>query len=137
LVTCNLRHGHRYRTLARSLETGCSTSRAPRTVRDGLGTLVDFAFRPTTYLFGSAALADVVPLFASGAGVWDHLIYQTMQGAGTGFVERESKAAELAVLRHSSIDLYAALRSAYTQDREAAIWHRREHHHASGSSRVP
>ena len=108
----------------------------PTTVRDGLGTLVDFAFRPTTYLFGSAALADVVPLFASGAGVWDHLIYQTMQGAGTGFVERESKAAELAVLRHSSIDLYAALRSAYTQDREAAIWHRREHHHASGSSRV-
>ena len=54
----------------------------------------------------------------------------------TGFVERESKAAELAVLRHSSIDLYAALRSAYTQDREAAIWHRREHHHASGNSRV-
>jgi phospholipid-binding lipoprotein MlaA len=81
----------------------------PTTLRDGFGTLVDFAFRPTTYLFGAAALVEVI----------------SIQGAATGFVEREKNEEHLVALRDSSIDFYAALRSAYTQEREAAIRQRR------------
>jgi phospholipid-binding lipoprotein MlaA len=77
----------------------------PTTLRDGFGTLVDFAFRPTTYLFGEGALVEVI----------------SIQGAATGFVEREKNVEDLVALRDSSIDFYAALHSAYTQTREAAI----------------
>ena len=81
----------------------------PTTLRDGFGTLVDFAFRPTTYLFGGAAVVEVI----------------SIQGAATGFVEREKNADDLVALRDSSIDFYAALRSAYTQARDGEIRQRR------------
>jgi phospholipid-binding lipoprotein MlaA len=99
----------------------------PTTVRDGVGVLVDFAFRPTTYLFGSVAFADFVP---GAAGLGDQLLYGTIQGGGTGFVAREQAAEQLRALEESSVDFYATLRSAYSQTRHAAIWSRREHHRA-------
>ena len=101
----------------------------PTTVRDGLGTIVDFAFRPTTYLLGSVALAQIFPI-PGAPGLGDQFIYQTIQGGGTGFVVREENAAQLDALRSSSIDFYATLRNAYAQNREAAIWTDREAHHA-------
>jgi ABC-type transporter lipoprotein component MlaA len=66
----------------------------PTTARDGFGVIVDFAFRPTTYLFGSAALAELTGL-PGAAGISDQLIYGTIQGGGTGLVAREQHAQQL------------------------------------------
>jgi phospholipid-binding lipoprotein MlaA len=100
----------------------------PTTLRDGFGVLVDFAFRPTTYLLGSAVLAGVFPGVPGVAGIQDQFIYGTIQGGGTGFVAREEHAQQLRALEESSVDFYATMRSAYYQSRQAAIWDRREHH---------
>lgn len=95
----------------------------PTTVRDGLGTIVDFVFRPTTYFFGSTLLGGL-----PGAG--DQVFYTSIQGGGTGLVTRAAAQPELEALRESSMDFYATLRSAYYQARLARIWDGREHHKA-------
>jgi phospholipid-binding lipoprotein MlaA len=92
----------------------------PTTARDGFGVIVDLAFRPTTYLFGSVVFAELIPIFPGAPGLQDQFLYQTIQGGGTGFVVREESAAQIDALRSSSIDFYATLRSAYTQSREAS-----------------
>lgn len=84
----------------------------PSTVRDGVGLAVDVAFRPSTF---------VVPLA-------DQLVFTTIQGGGFGLTVREEYYDQLKILKESSIDYYSALRSAYTQTREAEIWDRRQHH---------
>jgi phospholipid-binding lipoprotein MlaA len=73
----------------------------PSTVRDGTGDLVDRAFDPLTYVFGMGNLLWI--------------------GGSSGFVTREANAKALAALRESSVDYYAAMRSAYTQNRESRI----------------
>jgi len=78
----------------------------PTTLRDGTGDLVDRAFDPLTYLFGMGNLLLI--------------------GGSSGFVTREENAKALAALRSSSVDYYAALRSAYTQNRESRIAQIRE-----------
>ena len=105
----------------------------PTTVRDGLGTIVDFAFRPTTYLFGSAALAELTGL-PGAAGIGDQLLYGTIQGGGTGFITREEHAQQLEALEASSVDFYATMRSAYYQNRQAAIWDRRQDHRKTATA---
>jgi phospholipid-binding lipoprotein MlaA len=82
----------------------------PTTVRDGIGTLVDLMFRPTTYLLGPA----------------DQILYASVHGGGNGLVQRDANAEALRALEDSSIDYYAALRNAYYQHRTAQIWERRE-----------
>jgi phospholipid-binding lipoprotein MlaA len=109
----------------------------PTTMRDGFGVLVDFAFRPSTYLLGSTFLADLFPGVPGVAGIEDQFIYGTIQGGGTGFVTREEHAEQLRALEESSVDYYATLRSAYYQSRQAAIWDRREHHKAALASSPP
>jgi phospholipid-binding lipoprotein MlaA len=103
----------------------------PTTMRDGLGVLVDFAFRPSTYLLGSTVLAGLFPGVPGVAGIEDQFIYGTIQGGGAGFVTREQHAEQLRALEESSVDYYATLRSAYYQTRQAAIWDRRGHHKPS------
>lgn len=77
----------------------------PTTVRDGVGTVVDFFFRPTTYVtFGT-----------------DQLIYAGLEAGGGGFAIREEHNEGLKALRASSIDYYAALRNAYFQSRTAEL----------------
>ena len=98
----------------------------PSTVRDGLGLVVDVAFRPSTF---------VVPL-------GDQLLFTTIQGGGFGLTTREQYYDQLEILKELSIDYYSALRSAYAQSRTAEIWGRREHHRRSGpapeaTSRAP
>ena len=105
----------------------------PTTIRDGFGVLVDFAFRPTTYLFGSAAIAELTGL-PGAAGIGDQFIYGTIQGGGTGLVAREEHAQQLEALEESSVDFYATMRSAYYQNRQAAIWSRREDHRKATAS---
>jgi phospholipid-binding lipoprotein MlaA len=100
----------------------------PTTLRDGFGVLVDFAFRPTTYLLGSAVLAELIPGVPGVPGIQDQFIYGSIQSGGTGLVTREAHAEQLRALEESSVDFYATLRSAYYQNRQAAIWNRREGH---------
>jgi phospholipid-binding lipoprotein MlaA len=64
----------------------------PSTVRDGAGDIVDRAFDPLTYLFG---IGDLIFI-----------------GGSSGFVTREENARAIEALRDSSVDYYAAMRSA-------------------------
>jgi phospholipid-binding lipoprotein MlaA len=73
----------------------------PSTLRDGMGDIVDRAFDPLTYLLGMADLLFI--------------------GGGSGFVTREANDERLEALRDSSVDFYAAMRSAFTQNRESRI----------------
>lgn len=82
----------------------------PTTARDGVGYVVDFLFRPYTYFLGPGVLLFASPIHEGSVGI----------------SVREEHAAELHALEASSMDFYVALRSAYTQDRTARIWARRE-----------
>lgn len=81
----------------------------PMTVRDGAGALADAAMSPLLYVFGLASFETV------------------LQAGGSGIVVRAEKIQELQSLQQGSIDFYAALRSAFYQNRQAEIWGRREH----------
>jgi phospholipid-binding lipoprotein MlaA len=91
----------------------------PSNVRDGFGLAVDVAFRPSTFF---------IP-------IPDQLIFTTIQGGGWGLTMRDQQYDHLRALRESSIDFYAALRSAYAQNRNAEIWNRREHHRDDAGGR--
>jgi phospholipid-binding lipoprotein MlaA len=101
----------------------------PTNVRDGFGTIVDFAFRPTTYLFGAGALGSSLPGLGTPT-LGDQFVVSGIQGGSTGLVAREAAHEELRALRESSVDFYATLRSAYSQARKGDIWDRREDHRA-------
>jgi phospholipid-binding lipoprotein MlaA len=73
----------------------------PSTTRDAVGSFVDMALRPDTWIF---PLGTRVVL----TGTW-------------GISEREAHLDALEALEHSSVDYYAALRSAYCQNREALV----------------
>jgi phospholipid-binding lipoprotein MlaA len=73
----------------------------PSTARDAVGTAVDLALRIDTW---------ILPLQG-----------QLFLGGGFGISEREGRREELRALRESSIDFYAAVRSAYLQTREARV----------------
>ena len=73
----------------------------PSTTRDGIGTGVDIFFDPFTYLFDTYTNLAIT--------------------GGKALVRRESLIAPLDDLRASSIDYYAALRSAYFQDRAVEL----------------
>ncbi len=77
----------------------------PTTVRDGGGYVVDFLFQPTTYVLPGITL----------------FIYASIHQGSAGIATREAHAGQLHALEASSVDFYAALRSAYQQDRTAAI----------------
>jgi len=81
----------------------------PSTVRDGSGDVVDTFLSPTTYVFGSA------------------LMQQLIFGGSSGLSTRDFHYESLKALEESSIDFYATLRSAFYQNRVAEIWDRREH----------
>jgi phospholipid-binding lipoprotein MlaA len=74
----------------------------PSTARDVVGTVVDQALDPLTYLIG--------PL---------NLQWQLILGGGQGIATREANADAMDALREASVDFYAALRSAYLQSRRA------------------
>lgn len=82
----------------------------PTTVRDGSGYLVDFLFQPTTYILPGITL----------------FIYASIQQGSSGLAMLEANAPQLDALEASSVDFYATLRSAYYQDRVAAIDARRD-----------
>ncbi|MEW6269302.1 MAG: VacJ family lipoprotein [Thermodesulfobacteriota bacterium] len=76
----------------------------PTTVRDGIGSLVDVALQPSIYLLGPT------PIVAAG-----------LQEGTYGLTLREAHGEDLERLEQGSLDYYAALRSAYYQDRMADL----------------
>jgi len=74
----------------------------PSSVRDGIGSVVDLAFRPLTYILGPTELMVHVYI-----------------GSGNGLVALDASRDKLGALEGSSVDFYAALRSAYLQSRRA------------------
>ena len=76
----------------------------PTTVRDGLGTIVDIALQPALYLLGPAPL-----------------VVASVQEGTVGLTMREQHGDDLKRLEQASLDYYAALRSAYYQDRMAEL----------------
>ena len=92
----------------------------PTTARDGAGYMVDFMFQPTTYFLPGFTL----------------FIYAAIHQGGAGLAAREAHAGELHALEASSVDFYAALRSAYYQNRVASIAERKEHHGPHACARV-
>lgn len=73
----------------------------PSTVRDGIGTAVDVFFDPLTYALDTYPRLGVT--------------------VANAIVRREQLIAPLDDLRENSIDYYAALRSAYYQDRAVTL----------------
>jgi phospholipid-binding lipoprotein MlaA len=82
----------------------------PTTVRGGFGTIVDIAFRPTTY-------------FLAGT---DQFVFTIIHGGSSGIATREASLDAIEDLQESSVDYYASLRNAYYQKRMADIWWRRD-----------
>jgi phospholipid-binding lipoprotein MlaA len=81
----------------------------PSTARDSTGFLVDFFFRPTTYILTPGALIVVTSVWEGSAGI----------------ASREEHAEQLRILETSAVDYYAALRNAFYQNRMAQIHARR------------
>jgi phospholipid-binding lipoprotein MlaA len=92
----------------------------PTTVRDGSGYVVDFMFQPTTYFLPGFTL----------------FIYAAIHQGGAGLAAREAHAGELQALEASSADFYAALRSAWYQNRTASIAERKERRGPRGCARL-
>ncbi|MGH0036237.1 MAG: MlaA family lipoprotein [Myxococcota bacterium] len=91
----------------------------PSTARDTAGAVMDSFFNPTTWFFGLGLGTQ----FVTQAPLTEQLLY-----SGTsGLTVRDAHYEALKALEESSVDFYAALRSAYYQNREAEIWDRREH----------
>lgn len=76
----------------------------PSTVRDGFGDLIDLAFQPLTYVLWPA-----------------QIMLQVYIGGGSGLAALDASYDKVNALEESSIDFYAALRSAYLQNRRAII----------------
>jgi phospholipid-binding lipoprotein MlaA len=81
----------------------------PTNTRDGFGYIVDFFFRPTTYVLTPAA----------------QVLFTGVREGSTGIAKREEQEEALRQLELSSVDFYAALRNAYYQARTARIEERR------------
>jgi phospholipid-binding lipoprotein MlaA len=73
----------------------------PSTARDAVGELVDVLLRPDTWLLAPAPRLIIA--------------------AGDGFTTYDIERERFAALRDTSVDFYAALRSAYLMDRDARV----------------
>jgi phospholipid-binding lipoprotein MlaA len=76
----------------------------PSTVRDGVGSVVDLAFQPLAYILGPS-----------------ELLLQLYIGSGNGLTALDAAHDKVEALEGSSVDFYAAMRSAYLQNRRAVV----------------
>src|SRR5262245_36511647 len=81
----------------------------PTNARDAFGYVVDFVFRPTTYVLTPAA----------------QVLFTGVREGTTGISKRDEQDESLRRLEASSMDFYAALRNGYFQTRTGAIEARR------------
>ncbi len=77
----------------------------PTNARDGTGLVVDLLLRPTTWILGPTEL----------------IAWTAIHGGTTGVVVKGEHMEEIEALKGSSIDYYAALRSAHRQVRAAEL----------------
>jgi phospholipid-binding lipoprotein MlaA len=110
----------------------------PNNARDAAGYVVDFLFRPTTYLVTPAGQVIVLGLANPGGQLLFTVIFEGGTELAHGLTRRESVGESLVALEASSLDYYAALRSAYYQERTAFIRGRWPHrgHFAHGKQAV-
>jgi len=100
----------------------------PTTARDGTGSLVDFLFRPTTYLLTPGGAVFVTTFTQQAPELLLGTLVRGSTEIASGFATRDAVGEGLAALEASSVDYYAALRNAYYQNRQALIWRRGPDH---------
>ncbi len=100
----------------------------PNTARDATGYLVDFLFRPTTYLLTPGGTVLITGFANSGGGFLLNTLLESSTELAEGFTTREAAGESLKALEASSVDYYAALRNAYYQNRTALVWRRGPDH---------
>jgi len=100
----------------------------PNTARDGTGYVVDFLFRPTTYLLTPGGTVVIAGFANSGSGFLLNTLLESSTEIAEGFTTREAAGESLNALEASSVDYYASLRNAYYQNRTALIWRRGPDH---------
>jgi phospholipid-binding lipoprotein MlaA len=96
----------------------------PNNARDTAGYVVDFLFRPTTYLITPGGQVILSGFVNPGGELLVTVFFEGSTELAEGFATREASGEALAALERSSIAYYAALRSAYHQNRTALIWRR-------------
>lgn len=100
----------------------------PTNVRDGTGYMVDFLFRPTTYLLTPGGAVFVSGFLQPGQEFLFMTLFEGGTGLAQGIATREASGDALDALEASSIDYYASLRNAVYQNRTAMIWRRGPEH---------
>ncbi len=107
----------------------------PNNARDTVGYVVDFLFRPTTYLITPGGQVILSGFLNPGGEFLFTVFFEGSTELAEGLATREASGAALAALEASSIDYYAALRSAYYQNRTALIWRRGPEHGPAARAR--
>jgi phospholipid-binding lipoprotein MlaA len=100
----------------------------PNSARDTTGYIVDFLFRPTTYLLTPGGTVVLSGFVNPGGEVLFTTLFEGSTEIAEGFATREASGEALRALEASSVDYYAALRNAYYQNRTALIWRRGPDH---------
>src|SRR5262249_54589619 len=93
----------------------------PNDARDATGYVVDFAFRPTTYLITPGGTVLITGFANAGSGFLLNTLLESSTEIAEGFTTREAAGEALKALEASSVDYYAAMRNAYYQNRTALI----------------
>ena len=107
----------------------------PNNARDTVGYVVDFLFRPTTYLITPGGQVLLSGFINPGGEFLFTVFFEGSTELAEGLATREASGEALAALERSSIDYYAALRSAYYQNRTALIWRRGPEHGPAARAR--
>jgi ABC-type transporter lipoprotein component MlaA len=107
----------------------------PNNARDTAGYVVDFLFRPTTYLITPGGQLILSGFVNPGGELLFTVFFEGSTELAEGLATREASGEALAALEASSIDYYAALRSAYYQNRTALIWRRGPEHGPAARAR--
>ena len=96
----------------------------PNNARDGAGYVVDFLFRPTTYLITPGGQIILSGFVNPGGELLFTVFVEGSTELAEGLATREASGEGLRALEAASVDYYAALRNAYYQNRLAFIWRR-------------
>ena len=96
----------------------------PNNGRDTAGYVVDFMFRPTTYLITPGGQVLISGFVNPGGELLFTMFFEGSTELAEGLATREAHGEALAALEAASVDYYAALRNAYYQNRTAFIWRR-------------
>jgi phospholipid-binding lipoprotein MlaA len=107
----------------------------PNNARDTVGYVVDFLFRPTTYLITPGGQVILSGFVNPGGEFLFTVFFEGSTELAEGLATREASGEALEALEASSIDYYAALRSAYYQNRTALIWRRGPEHGPAARAR--